>query len=124
MIEAFREAEPERWPTGGTRIARHLHRLPDGLRVEWVSLTDDEIRVLPTHSPRTAVARKSPGQIAARNTRSKRVNGNQPDPDARTIRAIAERLAAGEMLPAVVLVGLPSQDELVVMEGNKRTVPR
>jgi hypothetical protein len=121
MIGAFRDAEPERWARRGYPNERIFTGFPTDCVWERVALTDTELREL-RHIRHEPTWLKIAGPFRKPEVAAEWVRRHPEDETAKSVRAIQSRLAAGETLPPIILVALPSRTELVVMEGNKRVV--
>jgi hypothetical protein len=121
MIAAFRDAEPDRWTTRGYPDSAIFTGFPTDCVWESVALSDAELHDL-RHIRHEPTWLKIAGPFRKPSIAAEWAREHPDDDDAKSVRAIKSRLAAGETVPPIIVVALPSRTELVVMEGNKRVV--
>jgi hypothetical protein len=121
MIAAFRDAEPERWAGRGYPDEAIFTGFPTDCIWDSVVLSDTELHEL-RHIRHESTWLKIAGPFRKPDIAAKWVREHREDDTSKSVWAIQSRLAAGETVPPIILVALPSRTELVVMEGNKRVV--
>jgi hypothetical protein len=120
MVRAFSQRDP-RWATRGFPDRGIFTGFPlEDCKWEYVTLAPDELLAV-RHIRSEPAWRLIAGPERDPQTAVRWVHDHPHDETAAKIRTLHARLVAGEDIGPIILAAAPG-DDLVVLEGNKRTV--